>query len=45
MSAILVFVRKWNACYRMLRCRKGFSFVDFVHYMGCGCRVSESKPR
>jgi hypothetical protein len=32
MSGILVFVRKWNACYRVLRCRKGFSFADSVHY-------------
>ena len=32
MSGILVFVRKWNACYRVLRYRKGFSFADSVHY-------------
>ena len=30
MSGILVFVRKWNACYRVLRYRNGFSFVDSV---------------
>jgi hypothetical protein len=33
MSGILVFVRKWNACDRVLRYRNGFSFVDSVH---CG---------
>ena len=32
MSEILVFVRKWNASYRVLRYRKGFSFADSVHY-------------
>jgi hypothetical protein len=33
MSLILSFTRKWNACYRVLRHRNGFSFVDSVH---CG---------
>jgi hypothetical protein len=32
MPGILVFVRNWNACYRVLRYRKGFSFADSVHY-------------
>ena len=32
MSGILVFVRNWNRCYRVLRCRKGFSLADSVHY-------------
>jgi len=32
MSEILVFVRKWNACCRVLRYRKGFSLADSVHY-------------
>ena len=27
---ILVFARKWNAWYRVLRYRKGFSFVESV---------------
>lgn len=32
MSGILVFVRKWNAWYRVLRYRNGFGFGDSVHY-------------
>jgi hypothetical protein len=32
MSANLVFVRKWNAWYRVLHYRNGFTFVDSVHY-------------
>jgi hypothetical protein len=32
MSGILVFVRKWNACYHVLRYRKGFSFADPLHH-------------
>jgi hypothetical protein len=32
MSAILIFVRKWNASYRVLHYRKEFSFADSVHY-------------
>lgn len=32
MSGILVFVRKWNAWYRVLRYRNGFDFVESVHY-------------
>jgi hypothetical protein len=30
MSIILVLLRKWNAWYRVLRCRKGFSVLDSV---------------
>lgn len=30
MSGILVFVRKWNACYHVQRYRNGFGFVDSV---------------
>ena len=30
MTVILVLLRKWNAWYRVLRYRKGFSFVDSV---------------
>jgi hypothetical protein len=32
MSMILVLIRKWNACYRMLRHNNGFSFVESVRY-------------
>jgi hypothetical protein len=32
MSTILVFTRKWNACYRVLRYRNGFSFADSLRY-------------
>ena len=32
MSIILVLLRKWNVWYRVLRYRKGFSFVDSAHY-------------
>ncbi len=32
MSEILVFVRKWNAWYRVLRYRKGFSLTHSVQY-------------
>lgn len=32
MSAILISVRKWNASYRVLRYRNGFSFVDSVRF-------------
>jgi hypothetical protein len=32
MSGILVFVRKWNASYHVLRYRKGFSFADSLHH-------------
>jgi hypothetical protein len=28
MSLVLVFARKWNAWYRVLRYRKGFSIAD-----------------
>lgn len=31
MSMILVFTRKWNACYRVLH-RNRFSFVESVRY-------------
>lgn len=31
MSMILVFTRKWNAWYRVLRYRKGFSLVESVN--------------
>ena len=30
MSVILVFTRKWNAWYRVLRYRNGFSFAESV---------------
>ena len=29
---ILVFTRKWNACYRVLRHSNRFSFVESVRY-------------
>jgi hypothetical protein len=32
MSVILVFTRKWNAWYRVLRDRNGFSFAESVRY-------------
>ena len=32
MSMILVFTRKWNACYRALRHSNRFSFVESVCY-------------
>ena len=32
MSAILAFARNWNASYRVLRFRNGFSFVDSMQY-------------
>ena len=32
MSLILVFSRKWNAWYRVLRYRNGFSFAESVRY-------------
>ena len=32
MSVILVFTRKWNAWYRVLRCRNRFSFAESVRY-------------
>ena len=32
MSRILVLVRKWNACYRVLRHRNGFSFVGSLRF-------------
>jgi hypothetical protein len=32
MSMILVFTRKWNACYRVLRYHKAFGFADSVRY-------------
>jgi len=32
MSGIFVFVRKWNAWYRVLRYRNGFSLADSVQY-------------
>jgi len=32
MSSILVLMRKWNAFYRVLRHRKGFSFVDSLRH-------------
>jgi hypothetical protein len=32
MSGILVFTRKWNACYRVLRYRNGFSFMESLRY-------------
>jgi hypothetical protein len=33
MTEILILVRKWNSWYRVLRYRKGFTFVDSVR---CG---------
>ena len=38
MSEVLIFVRKWNTSYRVLRYRTGFSFVDSVRW-GFGWRV------
>jgi len=32
MSMILVFTRKWNACYRVLRHHNKFSFVESLRY-------------
>jgi hypothetical protein len=32
MSMILVFTRKWNVCYRVLRHSNGFSFMESVRY-------------
>ena len=32
MSVILVFARKWNAWYYVLRYREGFGFMDAVRY-------------
>jgi hypothetical protein len=32
MSMILVFTRKWSACYRVLSHSNGFSFVESVRY-------------
>jgi hypothetical protein len=32
MSRVLVFVRKWNAWYRVLRYRNRFSLADSVQY-------------
>jgi hypothetical protein len=32
MSVILVLVCKWNAWYRVLRYRNGFSFMDSLQY-------------
>lgn len=32
MSRILVLVRKWTVCYRVLRHRNAFSFVASVRY-------------
>jgi hypothetical protein len=42
MSLILVFARKWNASYRVLRYGKAFSLVDSVHY-GCGWHAADRK--
>lgn len=32
MSVILVFTRKWKACYRVLRCGNRFTLVESVRY-------------
>jgi hypothetical protein len=32
MSITLTLLRKWNAWYRVLRYRNGFSFVESVRY-------------
>jgi len=32
MSEVLILVRKWNACYRVLRHSNGFSFTDSVSF-------------
>jgi hypothetical protein len=32
MSVVLVCTRKWNAWYRVLRNRNGFSFAESVRY-------------
>ena len=32
MLMILVFTRKWNACYRALRHHNKFSFVESLRY-------------
>ena len=42
MSVILIFARKWNACYRVLRYRNGFSFVDSVRW---GLWLARGVPR
>jgi hypothetical protein len=44
MSMILVFTRKWNACYRVLRHRNRFSSWSPCA-MACGWHVAESRPR
>jgi hypothetical protein len=32
MSVVLIFVRKWNAWYRVLRYPYGFNFMDSLRY-------------
>jgi hypothetical protein len=32
MSGMLVFLQKWNACYRVLRHRNAFSFVNSIRF-------------
>jgi hypothetical protein len=32
MSTILFLTRKWHGCYRVLRHRNGFTFIDSVRY-------------
>jgi hypothetical protein len=32
MSGMLVFFQEWNACYRVLRHRNFFSFVDSIRF-------------
>ena len=44
MSMILVFTRKWSACYRVLRHRNRFSLVESVRY-GLSLDVAESRLR
>lgn len=42
MSEILIFLRKWNASYRVLRYRNGFSLVDSVRW---GLWLARGVPR
>jgi hypothetical protein len=45
MSVNLIFVRKWNAGYRVLRDRTGFNFVDVANRsrFNSGSRRGESQ--
>jgi hypothetical protein len=39
MSPVLIFLRRWNKWYRVLRCRKGFGLLDSVR---CGLWLAHS---